>query len=72
MRDYYNDQANTYSNISLACFIAAAAVYVFNIVDAVTTEGKNVYVYDVRGEQFAVGQIFVPRQTRLFSVRIEF
>jgi hypothetical protein len=44
LRDYYNEQANTYSNLSLGCFIAASAIYVYNVVDAVGTEGEKVYV----------------------------
>jgi hypothetical protein len=72
LRDYYNDQANTYNNISLACFIAAAAVYVYSIVDAVTTEGEKVYVYDVMEQKLAANQIVLPHQTRLLLMRIEF
>ncbi len=51
LRDYYNDQSNTYNNISLACFIAVAAVYVYNVVDAVTTEGEKVYVLHPRDQR---------------------
>lgn len=44
LRDYYNDQSNTFSNLSLACFITASAVYIYNVVDAVTSEGEKEYV----------------------------
>jgi hypothetical protein len=44
LRDYYVDQANTYYNISISCFIAAAAMYIFNILDATISQGEKVYV----------------------------
>jgi len=44
LRDYYVDQANIYHNISVSCFIAAGAMYIFNILDATISEGEKVYV----------------------------
>jgi hypothetical protein len=44
LRDYYVDQANIYHNISVGCFIAAGAMYVFNILDATISQGEKVYV----------------------------
>ncbi|MDP2208418.1 MAG: hypothetical protein Q8K98_06555 [Bacteroidota bacterium] len=44
LRDYYNDQTNLYEDISLGCFIAAGAIYIFNISDAISSEGEKVYV----------------------------
>lgn len=44
LRDYYVDQSNTYDNLSLACFVVAGVGYVYNIVDAIVSEGDKVYV----------------------------
>ena len=44
LRDYYNDQSNTFSNLSLACFITASAVYLYNVVDAVASGAEKEYV----------------------------
>jgi hypothetical protein len=44
LRDYYNDQTNLYEDISLGCFIVAGAIYIFNIFDAISSEGEKVYV----------------------------
>jgi hypothetical protein len=44
LRDYYVDQSNTYYNISISCFIAAGAMYIFNILDATISQGQKVYV----------------------------
>jgi hypothetical protein len=44
LRDYYVDQSNTYNNLSLASFIVAGVGYVYNIVDAIVSEGDKVYV----------------------------
>lgn len=44
LRDYYNDQASLYQNISLGVLIAAGAIYVFNVIDALTSEGAKIYV----------------------------
>jgi len=46
LRDYYNAQANTYSNVSLACFIVAGAVYIYNVVDALVSAGEKEYVHE--------------------------
>jgi hypothetical protein len=46
LRDYYNDQSNLYQDISLGCFIAAGALYLFNVVDATISEGGKIYVYE--------------------------
>ncbi|MBM4166981.1 MAG: hypothetical protein FJ218_08725 [Ignavibacteria bacterium] len=40
LRDYYDDQSKLYYNVSLGCFIAAGAVYVYNIVDAISSDWK--------------------------------
>lgn len=74
LRDYYNDNANTYNNISLACFIATAVVYVYNIVDAVTTEGEKVYVYESKYKTngIEIGQNVVPKTQNLFCIKVEF
>ena len=40
LRDYYDDQSKLYYNVSLGCFIAAGAVYVYNVVDAISSDWK--------------------------------
>ncbi len=64
LRDYYNDQANTYSNLSLGCFILAGAVYVYNVVDALVSTGEKEYV---ENGQHLKPDLFVSSQ----GVRIE-
>jgi hypothetical protein len=73
LRDYYNDNANTYNNISLACFIAAAAVYIYNVADAVAADGEKVYVYELPYKQldFQLNSITMAHQT-VVSVKIYF
>ncbi len=48
LRDYYNGQANAYSNLSLGCFILAGAVYIYNVVDALVSPSEKVYVENNR------------------------
>jgi hypothetical protein len=74
LRNYYNDNANTYNNISLACFIATAAVYVYNVVDAVAADGEKVYVYQSqnRNDKFAITQNQYPKSQNILFIKIEF
>lgn len=44
LRDFYNNQANLYQNISLGAWIAACAIYIFSVVDAIGSDGEKVYV----------------------------
>jgi len=74
LRDYYNDNANTYYNISLACFIVTAAVYVYNIIDAVAAEGEKIFVYKPQQSKYTdviVKNIFTGSQN-IVSISIEF
>ena len=73
LRDYYNENANTYSNLSLACFIVTTAIYVYNVVDAVAAEGEKIIV--IRHEANLVadvaddGIIICPREKCLLRGR---
>lgn len=73
LRDYYNDNANTYNNISLACFVATAALYIYNIVDALATDGKKVYVLETQSKknEIYLSQNLFPKPQPLFSLKIE-
>lgn len=73
LRDYHNENANTYNNVSLACFIAATAIYVYNVVDAVAAEGEKVYVYDTRPSlvEPELTQNKLPKPQNIFTINIE-
>jgi len=47
VRDYYNDQSKLFYNVSLGCFIAAGALYVYNVVDAISSDWKIYATNDV-------------------------
>jgi hypothetical protein len=75
LRDYYNNQSNTYNNISIACFIAATAVYVYNIVDAVVTDGQKLYVEQPKNsheDEITLVQKEMSNHNYLFSIRFNF
>ncbi len=42
--EWYNDQSDKYYSISLISWILAGGLYVFNIFDSITSEGKKIYV----------------------------
>jgi hypothetical protein len=73
LRDYYNNQSNTYNNISIACFIAATAVYVYNVVDAVVADGEKLYVEQSKNNH-EDDLTFIPKglpdHNYLFTIRI--
>jgi hypothetical protein len=73
LRDYYNGNANTYNNIAIACFIATAAVYVYNVVDALATDGDKVYVYVPKYENHAlpITHFISPHTQNLISVKFK-
>jgi hypothetical protein len=73
LRDYYNDQANTYNNLSLACFIVTAAVYIYNVVDAVAAEGEKVYVYEPQPKNYKIDitQNVFPKPQNLLCIKID-
>lgn len=74
MRDYYNANTNTYNNISLACFIAAAAIYVYNLIDAIAAEGEKVYAYNPNNSNYEASYKLsdFPNPQSLISIRMEF
>lgn len=43
-RDFYNDRANTYNTFSTISFIAATALYAWNLTDAIVIKKENLYV----------------------------
>jgi hypothetical protein len=69
LRNYYVDQANTYNNLSLASFILAGVGYVYNIVDAIVSEGDKVYVSN---EQKTKSTLFVSGRDIKLSVSVNF
>ncbi len=73
LRDYYNDNANTYNNISLGCFIAASAIYIYNIVDAIAAEGEKIYVNKTEIKRIPFTLISdVTTKSTLLSLQINF
>lgn len=73
LRDYYNENANTYNNISLACFIAATAIYIYNVVDAVSAEGDKVYVFEYRPKYIEIPLEKNPfdKPSNIFAIHIQ-
>ena len=73
LRDYYNENANTYSNLSLACFIVTTAIYVYNVVDAVAAEGEKIYVFDPRDNKHELDltRKDLPKVQNIVSIKLE-
>lgn len=73
LRDYYNDNTNKYNNISLACFIVTAALYVYNVIDAIAADGEKVYAYEPQNRNYGlkINQTMYPKTQDLYSLRIE-
>ncbi|MFA6469259.1 MAG: hypothetical protein WCW35_10190 [Bacteroidota bacterium] len=73
LRDYYNDNANTYNNISLACFIVTTAIYVYNVVDAIATDGEKIYVINVHSKHYEheLAQNKLPKPQSILTINID-
>lgn len=62
-RANYTDNANMWQNVRNGCIAAAAALYIWNIIDATTTKGAR-YV-NVDGMSFALMPYATPQITGL-------
>ncbi len=55
VRDFYNKESKNYDTYCKVSFIAAASIYIWNVVDAISVKQDNLYVYmEQNGDKCAV------------------
>ena len=74
LRNYYTDEANTYMNLSTAVYVLAGAIYIYNIVDAIISDGEKIYEDEgqQRSPKINMTANLFPRPQYVISVKLRF
>jgi hypothetical protein len=74
LRNYYTDEANTYLNLSTAAYVLAGAIYIYNIVDAIVSDGEKVYVYEQqqKSNMISITENLLPKPQYKLTINFRF